>query len=234
MSTQPRKMTPVLFVLNIIMTSLFFPALILILAGDWHWLEGWLFALWFVAMILLSMIYLYLKDPALLAERTRKPGSGNQKKWDKYLGGLIIVLAMTWLILMPLDARRFGWSPVFPAWIKVIGGVLLLPALFLIFRATADNTFLSTVARIQDDRKQRVITDGVYSFVRHPLYLGCVLLQVGAPLLLGSLAGLAISLPGVITLIVRIIGEERMMLDELEGYREYQKKVRYRLIPYIW
>jgi protein-S-isoprenylcysteine O-methyltransferase Ste14 len=234
MSTQPRKMTPVLFVLNIIMTSLFFPALILILAGDWHWLEGWLFALWFVAMILLSMIYLYLKDPALLAERTRKPGSGNQKKWDKYLGGLIIVLAMTWLILMPLDARRFGWSPVFPAWIKVIGGVLLLPALFLIFRATADNTFLSTVARIQDDRKQRVITDGVYSFVRHPLYLGCVLLQVGAPLLLGSLAGLAISLPGVITLIVRIIGEERMMLEELEGYREYQKKVRYRLIPFIW
>jgi protein-S-isoprenylcysteine O-methyltransferase Ste14 len=234
MSTQPRKMTPVLFVLNIIMTSLFFPALILILAGDWHWLEGWLFALWFVAMILLSMIYLYLKDPALLAERTRKPGSGNQKKWDKYLGGLIIVLAMAWLILMPLDARRFGWSPVFPAWIKVIGGVLLLPALFLIFRATADNTFLSTVARIQDDRKQRVITDGVYSFVRHPLYLGCVLLQVGAPLLLGSLAGLAISLPGVITLIVRIIGEERMMLEELEGYREYQKKVRYRLIPFIW
>jgi protein-S-isoprenylcysteine O-methyltransferase Ste14 len=234
MSTQPRKMTPVLFVLNIIMTSLFFPALILILAGDWHWLEGWLFALWFVAMILLSMIYLYLKDPALLAERTRKPGSGNQKKWDKYLGGLIIVLAMTWLILMPLDARRFGWSPVFPAWIKIIGGILLLPALFLIFRATADNTFLSTVARIQDDRKQRVITDGVYSFVRHPLYLGCVLLQVGAPLLLGSLAGLAISLPGVITLIVRIIGEERMMLEELEGYREYQKKVRYRLIPFIW
>jgi len=227
-------MSPVLFFVNIVLTSLFFPALILLLAGDWRWTEGWLFALWFVAMILLSMIYLYLKDPALLAERTRAPGSGNQKSWDKVLGGIIIILALAWLILMPLDARRFSWSPAFPLWLKIIGGVLLLPALFLIFRATADNTFLSTVARIQSERKQRVITSGVYGFVRHPLYLGCVLLQVGAPLLLGSLVGLAISLPGIITLVIRSIGEEKMMLEELEGYAEYQKKVKYRLIPYLW
>jgi protein-S-isoprenylcysteine O-methyltransferase Ste14 len=234
MPTQPRKMSPVFFVLNIILTSLFFPALILLLAGDACWPEGWLFAFWFVAMILSSMVYLYLKDPALLAERTRTPGSGNQKTWDKFLGVIIIILALSWLILMPLDARRFGWSPAFPIWLKIIGGLMLLPALFLIYRATADNTFLSTVARIQSERKQRVITGGVYGFVRHPLYLGCVLLQVGAPLLLGSLVGLGISLLGILTLIVRIFGEEKMMLEELEGYREYQKKVRYRLIPFIW
>ena len=234
MPTQSRKMTPAVFVLNIIMTSLFFPALILLLAGDWRWVEGWLLAMWFVAMILSNMIYLYLKDPALLAERTRKPGSGNQKTWDKFVGVIIIVLALAWLVLMPLDARCFGWSPAFPVWLKITGGILLLPALFLIYRATADNTFLSTVARIQSERKQRVITGGVYGFVRHPLYLGCILLQVGAPLLVGSLAGIAISLVGIITLIVRIFGEEKMMLEELEGYREYQKKVKYRLIPYVW
>ncbi len=135
---------------------------------------------------------------------------------------------------MPLDARRFGWSPEFPLWLKIIGGVLLLPALFLIYRATADNTFLSALARIQDERKQRVITTGVYSFVRHPLYLGCLLMLVGAPLLVGSLVGVAISLLGAATLVARILGEEKMMLDELEGYREYKNKVRYRLIPFIW
>jgi protein-S-isoprenylcysteine O-methyltransferase Ste14 len=234
MPTQSPKMTLSFFVFNIIMTALFFPALILLLAGDFRWLEGWLFALWFVAMVLSSLIYLYLKDPALLAERTRMPGSGNQKTWDKFLGFFIIILAMTWLILMPLDARRFGWSPVFPIWLKIIGGALLLPALFLIYRATADNTFLSTVARIQRERKQRVITSGTYSFVRHPLYLGCILMLIGMPLLVGSLSGVFISLLGLITLVIRIMGEENMMMDELEGYRDYQKKVRYRLFPFIW
>jgi protein-S-isoprenylcysteine O-methyltransferase Ste14 len=210
MPTQSPKMTLSFFVFNIIMTALFFPALILL-------------------MVLSSLIYLYLKDPALLAERTRMPGSGNQKTWDKFLGFFIIILAMTWLILMPLDARRFGWSPVFPIWLKIIGGALLLPALFLIYRATADNTFLSTVARIQRERKQRVITSGTYSFVRHPLYLGCILMLIGMPLLVGSLSGVFISLLGLI-----IMGEENMMMDELEGYRDYQKKVRYRLFPFIW
>jgi protein-S-isoprenylcysteine O-methyltransferase Ste14 len=227
-------MTPGAFIFNLIMTALFFPALILLTAGDWRWLEGWLFAGWFVAMILSTLVYQYMKDPALLAERTRAPGSGNQKSWDKFLGVIIIVLAMTWLILMPLDARRFGWSPAFPIWLKIIGGILLLPALFFIYRATADNTFLSTVARIQEERKQRVITSGTYSFVRHPLYLGCILMLIGMPLLVGSLAGVFISLLGLLTLVIRIMGEEKMMMDELEGYRDYQKKVRYRLIPYIW
>jgi protein-S-isoprenylcysteine O-methyltransferase Ste14 len=141
---------------------------------------------------------------------------------------------LTWLVLMPLDARRFGWSPVFPLWLKIIGGVLLLPALFFIYRATADNTFLSTVARIQTERKQRVITTGTYSFVRHPLYLGCLLMLIGMPLMVGSLAGVFISLLGALTLAARIIGEEKMMVEELEGYQDYQKKVKYRLIPYIW
>jgi len=227
-------MTPGLFVFNIIMTALFFPALILLSAGDWHWLEGWLFALWFVVMILSSLIYQYLKDPELLAERAHAPGSGNQKTWDKYLGVIIIVLAMSWLILMPLDARRFGWSPDFPIWLKIIGGILLIPALYLIYQATADNTYLSSVVRIQEDRKQQVITTGTYSFVRHPLYLGCILMLIGMPLMVGSLVGVFISLLGVVTLVIRIIGEEKMLVEELEGYRDYQKKVKYRLIPYIW
>ena len=234
MSPEKPKMTPGLFILNVVVTALIFPTIILAAAGNWRWLEGWIFALWFVAMMLSIMIYQYLKDPALLAERTKMPGSDNQKAWDKVLMMVIYILALVWFILMPLDAERFGLSPVFPVWLKVIGGLTLLPALFFLYRATVDNTFLSAMVRIQSDRKQRVISSGVYGFVRHPLYLGCLLMLIGAPLLLGSLVGLIISLLGAITLVVRIIGEEKMLVEELEGYRDYQKNVKYRMIPFLW
>ncbi len=110
----------------------------------------------------------------------------------------------------------------------------VVPALYLIFRATTDNTFLSARVRIQTERKQHVISTGVYGFVRHPLYLGCLLLMGGAPLLVGSVWGLIITLIGLVALIGRIVGEEKMLIDELEGYTEYKTKVRYRLIPFIW
>lgn len=143
-------------------------------------------------------------------------------------------MAIAWFVLMPLDAERFSFSPNFPVWLKVLGGAALLPALYLIFRATVENTFLSTLVRIQSDRKQQVISTGVYGFVRHPLYLGCLLMLFGAPLLLGSIIGLLIGLIALVVLVVRIMGEEKMLVNELEGYVAYQKKVTYRLIPLIW
>lgn len=234
MTTEPKKIKPGEFLFNSVMTSLFFPALILFTAGTWRWPEGWLFGLWFDAMALSCMIYMYRNDPALLIERAKAPGADNQKKWDKYLLSAIYLLAIIWVILMPLDAKRFGWSPAFPVWVKGIGGLVLLPALFLIYRATVENTFLSTRVRVQTERKQRVISTGVYGFVRHPLYLGCLFLLIGAPLLLGSVYGLIITVIGIIALVIRIIGEEKMLVNELEGYEEYKKKVHYRLIPFLW
>jgi len=97
-----------------------------------------------------------------------------------------------------------------------------------------ENTYLSTLVRIQDERGQRVISSGVYGFVRHPLYLGCLLMMIGAPLLVGSAAGLVLTAVGVVGLAARIVGEERMLRTELKGYADYQEKVRYRLIPSIW
>jgi hypothetical protein len=131
-----------------VLTTLFFPAIIMLLSGNWRWLEGWIFSLWMDAMVLFSMIYLYLKDPALLAERQKAPGSDNQKGWDKYLLTIIYLTALAWLIIMPLDASRFDWSPAFPLWLKILGGVLLIPSIYLIERTTMENTFLSTLVRI--------------------------------------------------------------------------------------
>jgi len=234
MSAETKKMSPVAFVVNLVMSALFFPALTLLLAGNWRWMEGWLFALWFVAMLEFNIIYLYWKDPALLAERTKAPGSGNQKLWDKYLMGAILAIALLWLVVLPLDAERFHWSPTFPLWLKIVGGVALIPAWYLIERATIDNTYLSARVRIQSERKQQVITTGVYGFVRHPLYLGCALMMFGAPFLVGSVYGLILSSLGFLLLVGRILGEEKMLVEELEGYAAYQRKVKYRLIPFVW
>jgi protein-S-isoprenylcysteine O-methyltransferase Ste14 len=234
MKTKNKITTVGKLIFSSIVTILIFPAVILFVSGDWLWPEGWIFGLWCDAMVLSNMVYLYRNDPALLVERSKAPGSDNQKTWDKYLLTLIYLMAIIWFILMPLDAKRLGWSPAFPVWLKVLGGLILLPALYMIYRATVENTYLSTLVRIQTDRKQQVISTGVYGFVRHPLYLGCMIMLFGAPLLLGSLYGLIIALIDLMVLAGRIMGEERMLDNELEGYTEYKKRVKYRLIPFIW
>lgn len=222
------------FLFSVVITAILFPLIIFLAAGDWLWIEGWIFAIWAVIMVVSNMIYLYRNDPDLLAERSKAPGSDNQKTWDKYLLSFAYFSAAVWFVIMPIEAKRFSWAVPFPLVVKIIGGLFLIPALYLIYQATIQNTYLSTLVRIQEDRKQRVISTGVYGFVRHPLYLGCMFMLFGAPVLLGSMIGLSIAGIAVIGLVIRIIGEEEMLVNELEGYSEYQKKVPFRLFPYLW
>jgi protein-S-isoprenylcysteine O-methyltransferase Ste14 len=222
---------------KIVLTFLFillFPALLFLLAGDGEWPEAWVFTIWFILLCYITIMYLYRKDPALLAERYRKPGTGHQEPWDLFVVSGLVAGFTVWIAIMPLDAKRFGWSPVFPLWIQFIGVAMLAGSFFFFFRSYADNTFLSPLVRIQDDRKQNLVSTGVYGFVRHPMYLGGVLMFLGTPLLLGSIYGFIAGLVLSVLLIVRIVGEEVMLLRELEGYRDYCKKVRFRLVPFIW
>jgi len=213
---------------------LIFPALLLFLSGDWFWVEGWIFSIWFTALCFFTIIYLYRKDPALLAERYRKPGSANQQGWDKYVVYGLLIGFIAWIIIMPLDAKRFGWTTYFPLWLKILGGIALLFSFLLFYRSYADNTFLSPLVRIQAEREHQVVSTGVYGFVRHPMYLGGILLFIGTPMLLGSVYGVLIGLTMLLLLVGRIIGEEKMLMNELEGYADYKLKVKYRLIPFVW
>ncbi len=213
---------------------LIFPALILVLSGDLLWPEGWIFSLWFIVLCYTTILYLYRKDPALLEERFKQPGEGNQEGWDRYVVYGLLVGFIIWVVIMPLDAKRFGWSPVFPLWLKVVGVAMLVGSAVLFFRSYADNTFLSPLVRIQEDRKQKVVSTGVYGFVRHPMYLGGILMFIGAPLLLGSLYGVLVGLALTALLMARIVGEEALLARDLEGYRDYTQKVRYRLVPFLW
>lgn len=213
---------------------LVFPAGLLLLSGDWLWTEGWIFGIWFTVLCFTTIIYLYLRDPALLSERYRKPGTANQKEWDRFVVYGLMAGFVSWIVVMPLDAKRFAWSPVFPAWIKCIGGIFLVFSFFLFYRSYTDNTYLSALVRIQSERRHKVVSTGVYGFVRHPMYLAATLLFTGTPLLLGSAYGLLIGLAMVFLLAGRIRGEEKMLVNELEGYEEYKLKVRYRLLPFVW
>jgi len=209
------------------------PVLQLWLSGDWRWVEGWVFGLWFVALCGTCIGWLYRKDPALLAERFRQPGSGGQSSADKVIVYGLFLGFIAWIVL-PSLGRRFGWTPRLPLWVEGSGGLLLLGAAFFFFRSFTDNTFLSPLVRIQTERGQQVVSTGVYSFVRHPMYLGASMMFLGGPLLLGSAWGLLPGLGLVMLLMLRIVGEEKLLARELEGYESYRTKVHYRLVPGIW
>ena len=233
METEIIKLTAGRMVLTAIYI-LVFPALILFLSGDWFWVEGWIFSIWFIAFCATTIIYLYRKDPELLAERYKQPGADNQRGWDKYMVYGLDLGSIFWIVIMPLDAQKYGWSAAFPLWLKIFGGIGLLLSSYLIFRSFADNTFLSPLVRIQKERKQQVVSKGVYGFVRHPMYLGGILLLIGTSMLLGSVSGLLIGVLISFLLAARIVGEEKMLVQGLEGYADYKKNVKYRLVPLVW
>jgi protein-S-isoprenylcysteine O-methyltransferase Ste14 len=213
---------------------LLWPAMLFLLAGDIHWIEGWLFSGWFVALCVISTAWLYRKNPELLAERYRRPGSGGQAGWDVVLVYLLLLGFTAWMAIMPLDGRRFRWTAPWPLWVKALGGAMLLASWLLIFRSFTDNPFLSPLVRLQLERRQRVIATGVYGFVRHPMYLGALLMFFGAPLLLDSSRALIVADGLTLLLGVRILGEERLLTRELDGYKDYRRRVRYRLLPPLW
>jgi protein-S-isoprenylcysteine O-methyltransferase Ste14 len=212
----------------------FFPVILFVLAGDWRWIEGWIFSIIFLLMCFSTVLYLYFYDPALLKERFGSPIQPTQKSWDKVLLSVFVIDFLVWFAIMPLDARRFGWSPAFPLWLKAMGTVLLILSIVMMFEALRENTFAAPVVKMQKERGQKVISTGMYGVVRHPMYAGALLLFVAGPLLLGSVWGLIMAGVMIVTIAVRSIGEESMLKQELEGYSDYMKKVKWRMIPFVF
>jgi protein-S-isoprenylcysteine O-methyltransferase Ste14 len=227
---QPSKIRISLALLSV----LFLPFGMLYLSGNWLWIQGWIFSLWLVALCFTIFGYMYFYDPELLQERYKKPGSEGEKGWDRIFMYSLEFGFSLWFIIMPLDAERFGWTTNFPLYLEALGLVFLGACFYLFIKSYMDNTYLSPLVRIQSEREQKVISTGVYGWIRHPLYLGGIFMFLGGPLLLGSFYGFIIGVYLSFSLVGRTIGEERMLLEELDGYTDYKKKVKYRLIPYIW
>jgi protein-S-isoprenylcysteine O-methyltransferase Ste14 len=146
--------------------------------------------------------------------------------------GIVLVLWFAWLALMGLD-RRYHWSHV-PLYAQIIGFLLLILGCYLVGLTFKANSFAAPVVKIQKEREHRVITGGPYAYVRHPMYAGALLINIGAPLLLGSWWGLVVGALFTVLIGVRAVLEERMLRAELAGYVDYANRVRYRLVPYLW
>ncbi|KAF5040799.1 Isoprenylcysteine carboxyl methyltransferase (ICMT) family protein [anaerobic digester metagenome] len=219
-----------LFIKQFVGTLVFYAA-IFISAGYFMYLPGLVYAAIGVVMIILN--YSLLKpDPELAAERS-KPGEG-AKKWDKIVLGLSFLATISMYCVAGLDSGRFHWSPDF-SWILFAAGIILTISgqlLFLI--AQKQNRFFSSTARIQTDSGHAVCDTGLYSFVRHPAYMGSTIQAIGFPLLFGSFWSIIPVSVLIILLIVRTALEDKMLQNELEGYQAYASKTRYRLIPFMW
>lgn len=217
--------------LGLIVLMAILAGLLFVPAGRWDWLEGWLFIALHTVLMALYAAWGHLKDPEQFRERGRI--AENTKPWDRAILMAYTLLLPAPFIVAGLDAGRFRWSLV-PFGVKAVAWLGLLAAGSLVLAAVASNTYLSRTARIQDDRGQVVVTAGPYGFVRHPMYLGVILLFVCLPLALGSLWALV---PGVLIaglFVVRTAAEDAMLWSELEGYGDYARKVRYRLFPGLW
>jgi len=224
----PRKVWIALTIETFVFAILLFGS-----AGTPNWTAGWAFMILFVGGLWLLVLRLARRDPALLEERMKMRAQPGQPLWDRILLRTIIILWFAWLVLTALDAGRFHWSKV-PVWIQWLGGAAI-PFAFWIFDWTfKENTFSAPVVRIQKERGHKVISTGPYAIVRHPLYAGALLLMPATALLLGSWYGLLASIILGACLNVRTIMEEKTLMHELEGYPEYARRVRYRLIPFIW
>ncbi|MFC1711063.1 methyltransferase family protein [Patescibacteria group bacterium] len=201
------------------------------LAGRWDYWQGWMFSMACIVLYLVS-IYLFREKLDLGKERL-KPGPG-MKWWDKLYFILTTPLYIVLIVIAPLDAGRFLWTKSLPLSVYIVGFLMFLLAMLMAQWAKYVNKFFSSVVRIQKDRKQTVVQSGPYQYIRHPGYLGGVFLGFGISLALGSLHGLIPAFLLAVLIIMRTFLEDRCLYKELAGYKEYTKKVKYRLVPGIW
>ena len=204
-------------------------------AGHWRWWEAWvLIGLW-VGFAVTTVVFLSRHDPALLAERMKSRFiQKEQMAWDKILMLLMLIPGLAIYIIPGFDIYRFGWSEPLPVWIEIIAMVIHLPGFVFIGWVMRENTFLSPVVKIDDERGHQVITTGPYARVRHPMYSAVIVLALAVPVALGSRFGL---IPAALTaalLIARTVLEDRALHRELPGYPEYTKQTPFRLVPGIW
>jgi protein-S-isoprenylcysteine O-methyltransferase Ste14 len=177
------------------------------------------------------VLWMKKKSPGLLKERmsTKK----DAKSWDKKIIFGYTLCLMIMLAVAGFDAVRFRWSRV-PLSLKIAGFLGFIPTFLLAFWAMTQNPYLSDLVRIQKDRDHRVCTRGPYEYVRHPMYVGVILLILCLPLALGSFYAL---IPGsliILLFVLRTFLEDKTLQAELPGYKAYADRVRYKLIPGIW
>ena len=221
-------------VVGLLLYILLVPALLFIAAGTLAWPMAWVYVVLLLASTLGSRLIVLKRNPETLRERARFTSSEGTASWDRVLVMIVGLLGPAVIALVTGLDHRWAWSPLVPLGVQVLAALLVAGGYGLAVWAMVANPYFSSVARIQDDRAQHVVTTGPYRFVRHPSYAGALLATVALPIMLGALWALIPGLLLVAALVVRTGLEDRMLLDGLAGYQRYARQTRFRLLPGLW
>lgn len=207
-----------------------FAVLLFVSAGTVNYWQGWVFLAVFTVVSLVPTGYLGRKYPDALERRTHAGVRAESRPVQKVvIAGTFLAFAA--LLVVPALDYRFGWSQV-PAWVSIVGAVMVAVGLGMAMLVIIQNHYASANITIEDG--QPLVNTGLYGVVRHPMYLGNVILLTGMALALGSYWALLIVVGGVLLMAVRIFDEEKLLTEQLAGYRQYIHDVRYRLVPWVW
>ena len=210
-------------ILGIVLVGL----LIFLPAGTFDFFNGWLLCgILFIPMFLVGIVMM-IKAPDLLKRRLDTREKLGEQKTVIKLSGLMFIVGF---ILAGLDFR-YSWLPI-PSFVSIIGSILFIIAYLLYAEVLRENTYLSRTIKVE--KNQKVIDTGLYGIVRHPMYMATLILFLAMPLVLGSIISFVVFLIYPFIIIKRLKSEEEFLEKELNGYKEYKEKVKYRLIPFIW
>ncbi|MBP8000245.1 MAG: isoprenylcysteine carboxylmethyltransferase family protein [Chloroflexi bacterium] len=223
----PRVVIQVLFFVVVV------PFLPLLISWRWDGWEAWMYAIIAILGFAISRALAAQRHPDLLAERARMLQHEDAAPWDKWLAPLVGLGGGLIPLVAGLDAL-FGWSPTFSLPLKILALVVILAGYALGSYALIENRFFSGMVRIQTERGHHVVSGGPYRWVRHPGYAGALLTYLATPILLDSWWTFVPALFLTIVLIIRTAWEDKTLQEELDGYRKYAGRVRYRLLPGVW
>jgi protein-S-isoprenylcysteine O-methyltransferase Ste14 len=208
-----------------------FFAVIFVPAWTLDYWQGWAFFLTLMVSTMLVTIYMAIYDKPLLERRMRMGPTVEKTVVQKIITSVGLLVFLGVFIVMIFD-HRFGWSPVVPAYLSILGDVLGALGILIYFLVVRENRFAAATVDVVEG--QTVVSTGPYAIVRHPMYAGAILVFIGAPLALGSWWGLLLTPMPIGGLAWRLLDEEKYLREHLPGYAEYARTVRYRLLPHVW
>lgn len=216
---------------QLVIQTLFIGAILFLSAGTFRWPGAWAYLAVYVIGIVINALILLRVNPEVIAERARV--RKETKGWDRTMTKAILVCTIAMFVVAGLD-WRFAWPPTVPLWLWLVALVLLILGSALSSWAMISNTYFATTVSIQEDRGHTVVSGGPYRYVRHPAYSGWILSNLVTPLVLATLWAIIPAALVAVGFIIRTALEDKTLLAELDGYKTYAGRVRYRLVPGMW
>jgi len=213
-----------------VFSIVFFGMLIFWPAGTFDYWQAWVFIAVFVVGTMIPTIYLAVAYPDAFRRRTRSGPFAETRTVQKFINVGIMLAVVATGVVSAVD-HRFGWSTV-PTAVVVVGNVLVVAGLGLAELVVIQNNYAAATITVEEE--QPVVSTGLYCLVRHPMYVGALIMMVGMPLALASYWALLTIIPGMLVFAARISDEEKALRQDLDGYQEYTEKVQYRLVPGVW